>query len=70
MTLPFDAAADRYLLLFPSLQHQNLSLSDFPTHDMSADFVLLAEQRQAERELKEAYEVSGWLTDTAEGGRS
>ena len=43
---------------FPSLlQHQNLSLSDFPTHDMSADLVLLAEQRQVEIELKEAYEV-------------
>ena len=32
-------------------------MSDFPTHDMAADFVLLAEQRQVESDLKEQYEV-------------
>ena len=39
------------------LQAQNLHLCDFPNHDMSADFVLLAEQRQVEADLKEQYEV-------------
>ena len=32
-------------------------MCDFPTHDMAADFVLLAEQRQVESDLKEQYEV-------------
>ncbi|GFR46282.1 hypothetical protein Agub_g7836 [Astrephomene gubernaculifera] len=32
-----------------------LFLSDIPLHDMSRDFVLLAEQRQAERELQQRY---------------
>lgn len=40
-------------------QAHDLYLSDFTTHDMSAAFLLLAEQHRAERELKEAYEVSG-----------
>ncbi|GLC52309.1 hypothetical protein PLESTB_000607500 [Pleodorina starrii] len=31
-------------------------LSDIPLHDMSRDFVLLAEQRQAEADLKERFE--------------
>lgn len=38
-------------------QAHELYLSDFPTHDMAADFVLLAEQRQMENVLKEEYEV-------------
>ncbi|KXZ51386.1 hypothetical protein GPECTOR_12g348 [Gonium pectorale] len=33
-----------------------LYLSDIPLHDMSRDFVLLAEQRQAEADLKERFE--------------
>ncbi|GFR46278.1 hypothetical protein Agub_g7832 [Astrephomene gubernaculifera] len=33
-----------------------LFLSDIPLHDMSRDFVLLAEQRQAEADLKERFE--------------
>ena len=41
------------------VQVNNLYLSDFPTHDMAADFVLLAEQWQtAEGALKEQYKVS------------
>ena len=39
------------------LQHHNVSLLDFPTHDMSADFVLLSEQRLVEKELREKVEV-------------
>ena len=40
------------------MQVNNLYLSDFPTHDMAADFVLLAEQWQtAEGALKEQYKV-------------
>lgn len=40
------------------VQVNNLYLSDFPTHDMAADFVLLAEQWQtAEGTLKEQYKV-------------
>ena len=38
-------------------QCHNISLSDFPTHDMSADFVLLSEQRRVEKELRELFEV-------------
>lgn len=38
-------------------QAHDLYMSDFPTHDMAADFVLLAEQRQVESDLKEQYEV-------------
>lgn len=30
--------------------------ADIPLHDMSRDFVLLAEQRQAEADLKERFE--------------
>ncbi len=33
-----------------------LFLSDIPLHDLSRDFVLLAEQRQAEADLKEKFE--------------
>ena len=36
-------------------------MCDFPTHDMAADFVLLAEQRQVESDLKEQYEVGAYL---------
>ena len=40
------------------MQVNNLYLSDFPTHDMAADFVLLAEQWQtAEGALKDQYKV-------------
>ena len=51
-----------YLTLFPlhtlpSPQKHNLYLADFPTHDMSADFVLLAEQRLMEAEMKNEFEV-------------
>ena len=44
------------------MQVNNLYLSNFPTHDMAADFVLLAEQWQtAEGALKDQYEVmSPW----------
>lgn len=38
-------------------QRHDLSMSDFPSHDMAAEFVLLAEQRQVEHDLKEQYEV-------------
>lgn len=38
------------------LQRCQLFLSDFPLHDMGRDFVLLAEQRQAEADLKEKFE--------------
>jgi guanylate cyclase soluble subunit beta len=31
-------------------------LSDIPLHNLSRDFVLLAEQRQAEADLKERFE--------------
>ena len=34
------------------LQACQLFLSDFPLHDMGREFVLLAEQRSAEAELK------------------
>lgn len=35
------------------LLSKGLHLSDFPLHDMGRDFVLLAEQRAAEAELKD-----------------
>ena len=38
------------------MQKQNLYLSDIPVYDMSADYILLAEQRQAEANLKEKFE--------------
>ena len=38
-------------------QSCNLYLSDFPLHDMGREFVLLAEQRSAEAELKVWEEV-------------
>jgi serine/threonine protein kinase len=38
------------------MRARGLFLSDFPLHDMARDFVLLAEQRQAEADLKEKYE--------------
>lgn len=39
------------------LQNQGLYLSDIPLHDLSRDFVLLAEQRAAEAGLKERFEA-------------
>lgn len=38
------------------MQAQRIFLSEIPMHDMSVDYLLLAEQRQAEAELKEKYE--------------
>lgn len=38
------------------LQQYGLYLSDIPLHHLSRDFVLLAEQRQAEADLKERFE--------------
>jgi hypothetical protein len=35
---------------------QRLYLSDLPAHDMTTDYLLLAEQRKAEADLKEKYE--------------
>jgi hypothetical protein len=40
-----------------SLQSCRLYLSDYPLHAAGGDFVLLAEQRHAEADLKEKYEV-------------
>ena len=37
----------------------NIFLSDFPMHDMSAELMLLEEQRQVEAGLKEEYKVRG-----------
>ncbi|GFR47155.1 hypothetical protein Agub_g8846, partial [Astrephomene gubernaculifera] len=39
------------------MQHHQLFLSDIPLHDLNRDFVLLAEQRQAEAQLKERFEA-------------
>ena len=39
------------------IQRHGLFFSDFPAHDMTRDFVLLAEQRKAEAGLKERFEV-------------
>ena len=41
-----------------SPQTHGLYLSDIPLHDMSSDFVVVAEQRQAEAEAKKKLEVS------------
>lgn len=38
------------------MEQRGLFLSDFSLHDMGSDYVLLAEQRQAEAGLKERYE--------------
>ena len=38
------------------MQQGALYFSDIPLHDMSADYILLAEQRHAEADLKERYE--------------
>ncbi|GLI65462.1 hypothetical protein VaNZ11_008812 [Volvox africanus] len=39
------------------MRHHRLFLSDIPLHDLNRDFVLLAEQRQAEAQLKERFEA-------------
>ena len=39
------------------MKRMGLYLSDIPPHDMARDFVLLAEQRQVEADLKEKFEV-------------
>ncbi|KAG2499523.1 hypothetical protein HYH03_002469 [Edaphochlamys debaryana] len=44
------------LATLEELGAQGLFLADIPLHDMSRDFVLLAEQRQAEADLKERFE--------------
>jgi guanylate cyclase soluble subunit beta len=38
------------------LQASGVYLSDIPRYDLSSDYILLAEQRQAEADLKEKYE--------------
>ncbi len=38
------------------MKAKGLFLSDIPLHDMSSDFILLAEQRKTEADLKERYE--------------
>ena len=40
------------------MKRMGLYLSEIPPHDMARDFVLLAEQRQVEADLKEKFEVS------------
>jgi guanylate cyclase soluble subunit beta len=35
---------------------QRLYLSDIPAHDMTTDYLLLAEQRKADAEMKDKYE--------------
>lgn len=39
-----------------TLQASGVYLSDIPRYDLSSDYILLAEQRQAEADLKEKYE--------------
>lgn len=39
------------------MRDQRLFLSDIPLHDLNRDFVLLAEQRHAEAQLKERFEA-------------
>jgi guanylate cyclase soluble subunit beta len=38
------------------MQQSSIYLSDIPLHDMTSDYILLAEQRHAEADLKEKYE--------------
>lgn len=38
------------------VQASGVYLSDIPRYDLSSDYILLAEQRQAEADLKEKYE--------------
>jgi hypothetical protein len=38
------------------LQASGVYLSDIPRYDLSSDYILLAEQRQAEADLKDKYE--------------
>jgi guanylate cyclase soluble subunit beta len=38
------------------MQQSHIYLSDIPLHDMTSDYILLAEQRHAEADLKEKYE--------------
>ena len=40
------------------LQKHQFYLSNFPVHDMAADFVLLADQRQIEWDLNHATEIN------------
>jgi len=63
---PPGAAPGGALLLLASprlsslddLQRHGLFLSDMPLHDMGRDYVLLAEQRSADIDLKDRYELS------------
>ena len=41
----------------PTHQDHNLFMSDIPPHDMSSDFVIMAEQRQIEAEMAKKSEV-------------
>lgn len=41
---------------YQEMQQSGIFFSDIPLHDMSADYLLLAEQRKAEADLKEKYE--------------
>ena len=40
-----------------TLQSHGMFMSDIPPHDMSSDFVVMAEQRQVEAELAKKLEV-------------
>lgn len=63
-SVAFGAASQRAMLFLASprvaslddMQRFKLYLSDIPLHDMSRDYVLLAEQRAAEVDLKNRYE--------------
>ena len=42
---------------FFTLQSHGMFISDIPPHDMSSDFVVMAEQREVEAELAKRLEV-------------
>ena len=42
---------------FFTLQSLGMFISDIPPHDMSSDFVVMAEQREVEAELAKRLEV-------------
>ncbi|GAX84474.1 hypothetical protein CEUSTIGMA_g11894.t1 [Chlamydomonas eustigma] len=46
------------------LEHHKMFLSDIPPHDMSSDFVVVAEQRQVEADLTKKLEVTDKLKQT------
>ncbi len=60
----------------PHIPHHQLHLSDIPIRDLSTDFMLLAEERQREADVKEQFEklthelkVAEWLNMECEEGR-